>query len=146
MARLCGRVFRAPCALAMTASLGEWYASSMSSIHAPDDDLDERWEAVHTHPGLAQVPGFDAPELAERAHANDGKRADPAPPRRRARRSAATEETKRPSDDADSGGGVYDDDGPHTRDEQIGHEMILEEYQNSLEKPTEIEVEGSPFI
>jgi hypothetical protein len=115
----------------------------MSSLHAPDDDLDERWEAAWAHSALAQVPGFDSPELAERAHANDAKRVTPPPARRPARKSATDEEAWRSR--GTNEGNVYDH-GPHRSEaERMGHEMLIEEYENSLEKPTEIEIEGSPF-
>ncbi len=49
------------------------------TVHAPDDDLDERWRAGHEHPRLAAVPDFLALDLGEKAHANDQPAAHQSP-------------------------------------------------------------------
>jgi hypothetical protein len=118
----------------------------MSSIHAPDDDLDERFQAAHAHPGLAAVTDFEALDLSVKAHANDPKRADPLPKARARRVSQAQSEGEGEGeeDEVDSGG-VYDHEG-ESPDEEMGHNMMLEEFEQSLNKPTEIEIDGSPFV
>jgi len=114
----------------------------MSSIHSPDDDLNERWKAAHDHPQFAQIPGFEALDLGVKAHAHDAEVNQEPVHHAFVEPHVVQEDIS--EEDIDSVGGVYDD-GPHTPDEQIGHDMLHEEYQQFLSRPTVIDIAEDPL-
>ena len=112
------------------------------SIHPPDDELDERWKAMHEHPEFAEIPSFDALDLAEKSHANDKEPAEERP--QTAQRKQRRVPNDEPAEEEPKSVSMYDD-GPHDVDEQIGHDMLLEEYQNWISRPTVVEVDDYPL-
>lgn len=102
-------------------------------IQPPDDELDERWRALHEHPELGKVPSFDALDLSVKSHANDVRLPGWQP-----------EHKDKPRRHSNAIGA----DGQDTEtesDEEIGHDMLVEEYENWMKRPSVIETDDYPL-